>query len=300
MDKKLKLDYLSSISEFERILKKFSLKKKIYSLLFNSRGFEFEQFRDFDESEDSNAIDWSASLKSNKLLARQYTEEKDISFYFVVDVSSNMLFGSDKKLKAEYAADVVLSLSNLIMSSQDKVGLILFNDKIVKYIPSANSKNQFSLMEELLSNMDYYGNGTSLKNVFEFLLGIIKNPNNLIIFISDFLNMPSELSKDMQLLTKKCEVIALSVRDPIDLELPITNNPVVIKDLRSKETMVLDTKMAQIAYKNIVEKRINFVRATFIENNIDFLELKTNIPFVIPVINFLQKRSKGGEYGITI
>ena len=298
MDKRLKLDYIDSICEFERILKKFNLKKKIYSLLFNVRALEFDQFRNFDESEDAKNIDWPASLKSNKLLARQYLEERDINFYFVLDVSDNMFFGSGKKLKAEYAADIVLSLSRIIMSSQDKVGLIMFNDKIVNYIPPTNLKNRLFLMEELLSDTNFYGGSINFKTVFEFLLERIKIKNSLVVFISDFLEMIPEIDRNMKLLTKKCEVIAFAVRDPLDLELPVANNSLVIRNPQSGETMVLDTRITQKPYKTIMEKQTKIVQTAFIENNIDFLELKTNDPFVIPIINFLQQRVRGGEYGL--
>jgi uncharacterized protein (DUF58 family) len=298
MEKRLKLDYLDSISEFERILKKFNLKKRIYRLLFNARSLEFEQFRDFDETEDASSIDWPASLKSNKLLARQYTEEKEINFYFVVDASSNMLFGSEKRLKAEYASDMTLSLANLIMSSQDRAGLIMFNDKIIHYVPPTNLKNQFFLMEELLSDVSSYGGGANFEEVFKFLLNIIKNPNNLVIFISDFLNLSLDMDKNLSLLTKKCEVISFAVRDPLDLELPTTGNSLVIRDPQSGQTMALDTALAKKAYKEIVEKRTNLVRTTFMNNDIDFLELKITDSFVIPIIQFLQQRSKGGEHGV--
>ena len=140
MKNKFKLEYADSISEFEKIIKKFNLKKKIYKLLFNSRGLEFEQYRDFHEDEDASAIDWNASSRANKLVAKQYVEEREINFFFVVDMSKNMLFGSKDKLKAEYVADIVLSLASIIISSNDNVGLITLNKILTIYRPKLKNR----------------------------------------------------------------------------------------------------------------------------------------------------------------
>jgi uncharacterized protein (DUF58 family) len=300
MDSKFKLEFPEAIAEFERILKKFNLKKKIFKLLFKGRGLEFEQFRDFDESEDASAIDWPASLRAGKLLAKQYIEEKDIKFYFVLDVSSSMLFGSDKRLKAEYSADIVLSLSRLIMSSQDKVGLLMFNEKVVRYIPPKNSRNHFYQMQEVLSDISLYGGTTDFHVALEFLLGLIKSRNTMVIFISDFFHMDPKVQNTLSVLTRKCEAMALAVRDPLDLELPITNDLLVLGNANSKESMVVDTVLAKNAYKQIVEEQTNTVRAVFKDSDIDLLELLTDTFFVLPIIRFLQERSKGVENGLTI
>ncbi|MEK6927543.1 MAG: DUF58 domain-containing protein [Nanoarchaeota archaeon] len=297
MGVKLQLDYPEAISEFERILRKFNMKKKIYKLLFSGRGLEFEQFRNFEDSDDASGIDWPASLRADKLLIKQYVEEKDINFYFVVEVSKSMLFGSGNKLKAEYAADIILSLTDLVFTSQDKSGLVMFNDKVVNYVSPKNYKKQFYSMEELLSNMEGYGGGTDFKGVIDFLLQIIKGKNNMVVFISDFLHMPSNIGADFDLLTKKSEVIAIAVRDLLDLELPKTSNLLVLRDPIYDEALVVDTSIVKNSYEEITRKQTQAVREVFKNTEIDYLELRADSPFVIPIIQFLQQRVGGINHG---
>lgn len=292
-----KLNHAEAISEFEKILKKFNLKKKIYKLLFNTRGMEFEQFRDFDSSEDANAIDWGASVRANKLLSRQYIEEREINFFFVVDTSKNMLFGSKDKLKAEYAAEITLSLAHIIISSNDNAGLVMFNEKIIEYLPPKNIKKRVFNMEDYLSNMDNYGNNANFQVAFDFLFNTIKRGNSMVIFISDFLHNIPELEKNLRLLSIKCEVIAIAVRDPMDLELPDTKDLLVLSNPKNDSTMVIDPRLSREAYRKISKEQTEKIRNSFKDTAIDLLELETDKPFVIPIVNFIQERSKGGEHG---
>jgi len=300
MDANFKLDYAEAISEFERVLKKFNLKKKIFKLLFNSRGLEFEQYRDFNEGEDASMIDWSASSRANKLLAKQYIEEREINFFFVADMSKSMLFGSANKLKAEYSTDVILSLSNIITSSGDNTGLVTFNEEVISYLPPSNLKKQFFAMQESLSKISSYEKSAEFRNVFEFLFNTIKRRNTMVILISDFLHNSQELEKNLRLLSAKCEVIAIAIRDPMDTELPKTTDLLVLSNSQDDSTIVIDSSISQLAYKQVAREQIERVRTVFKNAAVDLLELRTDQPFVIPIINFLQERSRGGENGIVV
>lgn len=299
MESNFKLEYADAISEFEKILKKFNLKRKIYKLLFDSRSLEFEQYRDFNENEDANNIDWSASNRANKLLARQYIEEREINFLFVMDMSKNMLFGSKDKLKAEYATDIALSLANIIISSSDNAGLITFNEKIINHLPPSNFKKQTFIMQEYLSNLNNYGKNAEFENVFEHLFNVIKKRNTLVILISDFLRPIPNLEKNLHLLSAKCEVMAIAIRDPLDIELPEMRDLLVLSN-NGGNSIAIDPQISKNAYKKIVNEQLISVRHIFQGAEVDFLELVTDKPFVIPIVNFLQERSSGGERGTII
>lgn len=299
METKFKLEYAEAIIEFEKILKKFNLKRKIYKLLFDSRSLEFEQYRDFHENEDASTIDWSASSRANKLLAKQYIEEREINFFFVVDISKNMLFGSKDKLKAEYVADITLSLANIIISSSDNAGLITFNDKIINYLPPSNFKKQTFTMQEFLSEINNYEKDAEFQKVFEYLFNVIKKRNTLVILISDFLRPIPSMEKNLRLLSAKCEVMAIAVRDPLDIELPDMRDLLVLSNNQGN-SMVIDPQISKNAYKKIVNEQLTEVRKTFQNTEVDFLELVTDKAFVIPIVNFLQERSSGGEHGTII
>ena len=148
--REFKVDYASAISGFSNIIKKFPLKKILYRSLFRGKGLEFESYRNFQPDDDASMIDWKASLRGDKLLAKKYIEERDLNVYFLVDVSNSVLFGSGEKLKAEFAAECCAALGHLIHDLGDNIGLIMFNDKIQKYIPAGSGRNQFNLIFKTL------------------------------------------------------------------------------------------------------------------------------------------------------
>jgi uncharacterized protein (DUF58 family) len=140
------VDYINSVSGFASMMQKFPLKRILYKTILRGKGLEFDSYRVFQQDDDASMIDWMASLRSNGLLAKKYIEERELSIYFIVDASSNVLFGSGDKLKAEYNAEIVAALSHLILESGDKIGLVMVNDDVTKYIPPKNGKNQFMIL----------------------------------------------------------------------------------------------------------------------------------------------------------
>ena len=131
---KLVINFPRAISQFESAMHKFPVKKILYKSVFRGRGLEFESYRLHGDDDDVSLIDWKASLRANEMLAKQYVEERRLNVYFLVDVSNSMLFGSSDKLKAEFTAEFVASLSHLVVGSGDNIGLVMFSDEVVKII----------------------------------------------------------------------------------------------------------------------------------------------------------------------
>src|SRR3989344_6225949 len=130
----LNVNIADAITEFQSVMKEFRLRKDIYRIIFRGKGLEFEAFRDFTPDDDASDIDWKTSSRARKLLVKQYKEERDLKIMFLIDVGSNMIFGSGQKLKCEYITELVAAFSKLIMDSSDKVGFFLFSDELKHYI----------------------------------------------------------------------------------------------------------------------------------------------------------------------
>lgn len=293
MEKKFQIDFASAVSQFEQAVKKFQIKKIIYKTIFRGKGLEFDTYRNFEQDDDSTLIDWKASLRANKLLAKQYIEERDLNFYFVVDVSSSMLFGSGKKLKAEYAAEVIAAFSHLILSSGDNVGLVMFCDHDVKVIHPSKNKNQFFLFNKFLSDPYLYGGRISIDKMVDYTTSIINSPFSVVILISDFLHVSPVCERCLKLLGTRFETIAIMVRDPLDESIPSSNYQMVVQDPHSGRQIMIDTSIASKKYEEHVIQQKHFLKNIFLESNIDLLELKTNTNFVIPTVSFLKARARG-------
>ena len=141
----LNLDIATKVAEFESLLNKVLPKRIFYKLLPRGKGLEFDGYRVFSSDEDASLIDWKASARSTNLLARQYIEERNMDVVFVFDIGENMIFGSQEKLKCEYAAEMAAAFSHSLLNVNDKVGFILFNNDLVRVCYPLPGKKQFDI-----------------------------------------------------------------------------------------------------------------------------------------------------------
>jgi len=293
-ERKFRINFPRAIVEFESVLRKFPVKKILYNTLFQSRGLEFESYRAFESSDDANTIDWKASLRANTLLTRRYIREGDLNVYFIVDVSNSMLFGSGEKLKAEYSAEMVCALGHLIISSGDRIGLVMFSDDIVKILPPASGKNQLALFMKYLSDTKFYGGGFDLRKTLDSVLQRIGKSYNVFIIVSDFINTQKNAERMFRLIGSRFETIAVMIRDLMDENLPKTNYQFAFKDPYSNRQMILDPEIAAERYKWEAARQKNMMREIFKKSRIDLLELMTNKSFAYPTAAFLKARAIGG------
>ena len=296
--KELNLDISSSISELERLMKEFQLKKILYRLIFRGKGLEFDGYRDFSPDDDAIFIDWKASSRANKLLVRTYVEERDLKILFVMDVSDNMLFGSTEKLKCEYAAELAAALSHLMINSGDAIGFVFFNEKVIKLVPPLKGIKQFEAFVGELSNPLNYGGISDIKNVIDALMAYINKSIDAVFLISDFIRVQEDFSKTLAAFSDRFETTALMVKDPLDKTLPKIKGEIVIEDPVTKQQMIIDPSIAGKKYEQIALEQENMVKKIFSNSNVDILELTTNKPFMLPLAEFLKERADNGKFVI--
>jgi len=292
---KLLVNFPKAISQFENAMHRFPVKKVLYKSVFRGKGLEFESYREYAPDDDANLIDWKASLRANELLAKQYVEERELNIYFLIDVSNSMLFGSSDKLKAEYAAEFIASLSHLITNSGDRVGLVMFADNVVKVLHPSASKNQFALITKFLSDSNFYGGGFGVTNAIDYVLKTVKSSYTVFILVSDFIRMKKNDLKSLRMMGSKFETFAVMIRDEMDEDLSNINFQFSIQDPYSRRQMILDPSLVAESYKNSVAKQKALIKEMMKRSRIDFLELKTNRGFIIPLSGFLKARAVGAR-----
>jgi len=297
MAKTLKIDFAGKISQFEKIIKEFQLRRILYKSLFRAKGLEFDSYRPFERDEDASAIDWKATLRAGNLTARKYVEERDMDIYFVVDVSKSMLFGSKEKLKSEYAAEIAAVLSHLMLDSNDNPGLVMFQENLVEFVKPRKGKKQFQLMIKFLCDGEKYGGNFDINNTIQYLLKSISSRFSVIILISDFIHIKKGFELNLKLLSKRFETIAIMIRDPLDEELPKTSQQILIQDPHSGRQMVVNSSLVAESYKKNAKKQKELIKNIFRMANIDLLELNTNEEFIIPLVSFLRTRAGGFKGG---
>lgn len=262
-----------------------------YKSRFRGRGIEFEEYSEFVIGEDAEFIDWKASVRANKLLVKEFSEERNINVFFLIDVGNSMIYTTGKKLKAEYAGELVISLAFLMIKNGDTAGYAMFNDKILKRVPPAGGLTQYYYIIEGILNPQNYGGGhnlgAALKSTFEFL-----RPNTMVIIISDFIGMTPGWQEILKQSAQKFDIIAFMIRDPADSALPMSKREIILKDPYSTKKIHIRSEKVRQKYEQYVKQQEADLADFFTSQGISFLKLDTSKSFVELVIRFFRERKK--------
>ncbi len=262
-----------------------------YQSAFKGVGLEFAGHREYTPNDDARLIDWRASIRSNKLLIKEFVEERNLNVFFLVDVSSSMVFGSTEKLKNEYAAELAVSLCYAIIEAGDSVGFALFSDKLVKKSKPEMGMKQFIGFSRAIVDPKAYGGRFDLGSALRFLSSFIPR-NSLVILVSDFIGLKKGFEKDLKIAGKKFDMVSIMLRDPRDRTLPKGSQQVLISDPYSGEEFIIDPNLIGEKYERYVKEEEDRIKRLFTKAGIDVLPLSTDRPFMAPVLNFFLRRHR--------
>ncbi len=288
--KKLNLNLADNISGLRELMHHFEIKTKIFERFSRGKGFEFDGFRPYNSQDDASSIDWKASIRSNKLLVKQYLEEAPMKIFFVVDASEHMILGSGEKLKCEYSAELVLSLMHLLTLYNNKMGLVMFNDRVVEYLPARRGINHFYAIQDSLSNPSLYRGSSKIDIALDFVLDNLDSSVSAVLVFSDFMTLHRKNVRQIDLLSGKYETLFFIVKDIIDKQLPDISGEFIVEDTLTGQQILLDPKIARAQYAKNASEQDNIVRSIFKKAGIDHIELITNKTFVPKVTEFIKGR----------
>ncbi len=293
MKKGLKLDLSEGIKRLKILTNQIVNTRFVgsYKSVFKGRGLEFEDYRQYTPNDDASTIDWKASVKSKELLVREFVEERNLNVFFLIDVSSSMIYSSTDKLKIEYAGELAAALSFVVLNVGDSVGCALFNDKIVKNMPPAQGLMQYNNLIKTLVSPAYYGGKYDLGEALKFTLAFLKEAS-IVIVISDFIGLKNNWDRYVKMVAKKFDLIGIMVKDPSDKILPDYNGQVIVEDPFSNKQILVRPEVVGKAYRNYAVRQEQIVQNTFLKAGGDFIELTTTEPFVKPITNLFIKRTK--------
>ncbi|MDD5178043.1 MAG: DUF58 domain-containing protein [Candidatus Nanoarchaeia archaeon] len=289
--RELKVDLTPLIKKLE-IVTRMTVSTEImggYRSFFKGVGLEFEDYRLYNQDDDASKIDWKASLRSDSLLVKQYSEERNLEVFFLVDVSDNMVFGSIDKLKNEYAAELVASFVHVILTSGDKAGMALYANNLVEKITPSRKKDQFYAITKALVNPNFYGGSFNFADAMNFLSKFLKK-RSIIFVVSDFLDLDAGWDAPLKMASQKYDLVFVSVRDPRDYEMPEKSYQVVVEDPKTGEQLVVSPAEIRERYSTYTKQQEELLKSKLDVLGIDYLFLKTNESFVEPVIAMFRRR----------
>jgi uncharacterized protein (DUF58 family) len=261
-----------------------------YVSVFKGRGMEFDEVREYQPGDDIRTIDWNVTARLGHPYIKRYTEERELTIMFLVDLSFSGEFGSEKQFKNEIATEICAVLAFSAVRNNDKVGLILFTDKIEKFVPPKKGKTHvLRVIREVL----YYkpeNRGTDISIALEYLLKVTKR-KTVCFLLSDFITEGFE--RALRIANKRHDMVAVSITDPRELEIPNVGF-VELEDAETGEITLIDTsdrkmmeRFNRFNVKNM-EERAKLFRGM----GVDLVDVRTDSSYVEPIMKFFRAREK--------
>jgi len=261
-----------------------------YVSAFKGRGMEFNAVREYAPGDDVRLIDWNVTARMDQPFIKEYIEERELNVMLMVDVSSSGEFGSTGKFKNEISAEVASILAFAAIRNNDKIGLIVFSNKIEHYIPPKKGKAHVWNIIRTILNYQPEGRLTDLNIPLEYLLKIQKR-KCIAFLISDF--QATNYETNLKLAKQKHDLVAISISDPREKDLPKIGL-INLRDSESGETLLVDTndrEMTKLLTSYEREKRGKF-KKLFRSVGVDTIEIDTAGSLVEPIIRYFKIREK--------
>ena len=261
-----------------------------YVSAFKGRGMEFNAVREYTPGDDVRLIDWNVTARMDQPFIKEYIEERELNVMLMVDVSSSGEFGSTGKFKNEISAEVASILAFSAIRNNDKIGLIVFSNKIEHYIPPKKGKAHVWNIIRTILNYQPEGRLTDLNIPLEYLLKIQKR-KCIAFLISDF--QATNYETNVKLARQKHDLVAISISDPRERNLPKIGL-INLRDSESGETLLIDTdnkEMTKLLTSYERENRGKF-KKLFRSIGVDTIEIDTGGSLVEPIIRYFKIREK--------
>ena len=261
-----------------------------YHSVFKGRGMEFAEVREYQIGDDIRNIDWNVFARSGSPYVKVFDEERELTVMLMVDVSASGSFGTTSQLKGEVAAELCAVLAFSAIKNNDKVGLMIFSDKIEKFIPPRKGKQHVLRVIREILYFKPEDAKTDLNIALEYLNRVVKR-RSIAFIISDFLTENYE--KALQVANKKHDIIAIDIIDPREVELPNVGF-LELEDAETGETVLIDTGSTEIRESFFSEsqeerdKREKFFKSIGVDN----INILTDRSYVEPITKFFKMRAK--------
>ena len=210
-----------------------------YQSVFKGRGMEFDEVRQYHPGDDVRSIDWNVTARTGEPHVKSYIEERELTVMLVVDVSGSGDFGTRNRFKRELAVELAAVMSFAATTNNDKVGLLLFTDRVESLVPPRKGRSHVLRMVRDLLLFQPEGTGTDITMALNSVHRMLKR-RSIVFLVSDFLADPESYRQAMLVANRRHDVVAFDLSDPLEHE--ISNVGVIaLEDAESGEMRLVDT-----------------------------------------------------------
>ncbi|MCB2210967.1 DUF58 domain-containing protein [bacterium] len=266
-----------------------------YHSAFKGRGIEFSEVREYVPGDEVRTIDWNVTAREGKPFVKLFEEERELNVMLLVDVSASGDFGSVASFKREMAAEIAGVLAFSAIRNQDKVGMVLFSDRLEEYIPpKGGTRHTLRMVRDLLA-WSSKGRGTDLTVGLETLLRGL-NKRAIVFLISDFQTESDSWRNAAKVAGAKHDLVALHIIDPREREVPNVGW-FAAEDPETGEVVWFDTsnKTVRAAYHLGKSREESDIAQFFRRNNIDRVVIdltEPDQPYLRPLVRFFKQRER--------
>ena len=251
-------------------------------------GFDFDQLRGYQYGDDVRLIDWKSSVRTgDKLLVRQYFEERNRTFMICLDVSASTSFGSGEMSKQDMMQQISGALSLAAEHSKDKVGLILFSDRVEKVVPAGKGKQHVHALIEAIFSHKPQGKRTDLHQLFEYIAKKVEK-NAIVFVVSDFI--ADDYEKTLKQAAVHKDIIAISCSDKQETDIVAVGFIWMIDSETDERVLVDARKKNQKVMHDVLQGRLALQKKMFHNYRVDFVQMQPKQHFIHDLIMFFQKR----------
>ncbi len=271
-----------------------------YHSVFKGQGIEFDEVREYQFGDDIRTIDWNVTARTGRPYVKKYVEERELTVMVLVDLSASCRFGSVNMLKSRLATELAATLAFSAVRNHDKVGLIVFTDRIEKFIPPRKGvQHVLRIIREVL----YYkprGRSTDIAGALEYL-NEVTTRKTIAFLISDFLGSTvsprqdarDDLKKALSVANKRHDVIAITLNDPRERRLPDCGI-IALEDAEGGELIYVDSSNQEIVkqYERDNLERIRNRDQLFNSIGVDHIDVHTDSSYSDALVRFFRKRRR--------
>src|SRR5512138_1857522 len=264
-----------------------------YRSLFYGYGVDFADLREYQPEDDIRYIDWNVTARMNTPYVRQYVEDREITAWFLLDLSPSVDFGTLRSLKRTVLIDLVATMARLLTRHGNRVGAMLYTSRVERTIPARGGRmHVLRLINDLLKQPRLPKTPfTNLTPLIDTGLHAIKR-RSLIFIISDFISAPG-WERPLKLLSQRHDVLAMRLWDPREVELPDIG-PIIMEDAETGEQLYVDThdKKFRQRFREAAQQRETALSEAFKRAGVEALALSTEEDLVRAIVRFAQRRQR--------
>lgn len=260
-----------------------------YHSAFKGRGMSFSEVRSYQYGDDIRHIDWNVTARTGEPHVKVFEEERELTVMLLVDMSRSAYFGTKNQFKSSLAIEISALLAFSAINNNDKVGLLLFTDRVELFIPPKKGRSHILRIIRELIDFNPSESGTNIAAALEYFQQVIKK-RSICFLISDFL--ADDYADSLRIVGRKHDLVGIRVLDPRETELPNVGL-LRVQASESGQLNLLDTSSKRVreAYSDWYKQRDERYLSLFRKTGNDQVTIRTDQSYVSQLLQFFQKRS---------